>query len=63
MKAAAWLDGLDVDTVAAWRLGMAQVAPFVATQPPELRQRVRAAIAEVGTDQPVRVLLLAGSVG
>ncbi len=63
-ECAASLTGLDVDTVAAWRLGMAHVAPFVAALPAAARDRltsqVTEAITEVALAEPVRVLVLRG---
>lgn len=60
------LCGLDVATVVAWRLGMAQVAPFLAQLPAagrnELGARVRAAVSAVGLAVPLRMLVLTGEV-
>ena len=60
------LTGLRTEAVVAWRLGMAQVAGFMADLPAGDRDRLtaqaNAAVSRVGTDQPVRLLLLAGNV-
>jgi SAM-dependent methyltransferase len=64
---AASLAGLDLDTIVAWRLGMAQVAPFCAQLPAVRRKalaaRARAAVERAGLTQPVRLLALVGEVG
>jgi SAM-dependent methyltransferase len=53
---------LGVPALVAWRLGMAQVAPYVATLAPERRHRLRAAVAgavsAVGLGEPLRMLVL-----
>ena len=65
LECAPSLTGLDADTVAAWRLGMAHVAPFVASLPPAARDRLTArvtgAISAVALAEPVQVLVLRGA--
>jgi len=63
---AAPLAGLDPRAVVAWRLGMAQVAPFRARLRPrqlaQLDAEALAAVKGAGLSTPVRMLLLAGDV-
>ncbi len=53
---------LGVPALVAWRLGMAQVAPYVAGLDPRRRHRLRAAVAgavsAVGVGEPLRMLAL-----
>lgn len=61
------LADLDAAAVAAWRLGMAQVAPFLADLPAparhELIGRTRSAITPEALAVPLRMLVLTGEVG
>jgi SAM-dependent methyltransferase len=61
------LAGLDAPALAAWRLGMAQVAPFVAGLGEERRQALvadaTAAAAGAGGPQPLPILVLRGEIG
>lgn len=61
------LADLDAAAVAAWRLGMAQVAPFVTDLPAltrdELVARARSAVTPGALAAPLRMLVLTGEVG
>jgi SAM-dependent methyltransferase len=65
-RLAAPLTGLNPWSVVAWRLGMAQVAPFRARLSPPERERLTAAalaaVEGVGLAEPVRLMLLTGEV-
>lgn len=60
------LAGIEVELVVAWRLGMAQVAPFLARLPATTRdrlvERAQAVVTPEGLAVPVRMLVLTGEV-
>jgi SAM-dependent methyltransferase len=60
------LTNLDVATVVSWRLGMAQVAPFLAGLPATVRdrlvERAQAVVTPARRAVPVQILVLTGAV-